>query len=77
MNSYTTSEARQNLAAILDEAQREGAVRILRRDGQSFVLRPEPATTSPLDVEAVTPAQPITREDIVAALEESRRRYEY
>ena len=70
MKSYTTSEARQNLAAILDEARRNGA-------GQSFVLRPEAATASPLDVEGVTPVQPITREDIVAALEESRRRYEY
>lgn len=77
MKSYTTSEARQNLAAILDEARRNGAVRILRRDGQSFVLRPEATTASPLDVEGVTPVQPITREDIVAALEESRRRYEY
>lgn len=76
MKSYTTSEARQNFAAILDEARRNGAVRILRRDGQSFVLRPEPLAASPLDVEGVTPAQPITRDDILTAVAESRRRYE-
>ena len=40
MKSYTFSEARQNFAAILEQARREGAVRIQRRDGQSFVLRP-------------------------------------
>ena len=73
MKSFTTTEARQNLAAVLEEARHEGAVRILRRDGQSFVLRPEAATASPPDVEGVTPVQPITRENIVAALEESRR----
>ena len=58
MKSYTTSEVRQNFAAILEEAWRDGAVRIRRRDGQSFVLRPEPMAASPLDVEGVTPAQP-------------------
>jgi hypothetical protein len=77
MKSYTTSEVRQNFAAILEEAWRDGAVRIRRRDGQSFVLRPEPMAASPLDVEGVTPAQPIMREDILTAVEESRRRYEY
>ena len=31
MNVYTFSEARQKLAAVLEEAQRKGAVRIKRR----------------------------------------------
>lgn len=75
MKSYTTSEARQNFAGVLEQAWRDGAVRIRRRDGQSFVLRPEPATDSPLEVLGVTPAQPITRDEILAAVEESRRRY--
>ena len=38
MKSYTTTEARQNLAAVLEEARRDGGVRILRRNRQSFVL---------------------------------------
>ena len=41
MRVYTYSEARQNLASLLDIAQRDGAVRIRRKDGQSFVLQPE------------------------------------
>lgn len=48
MNVYTHSEARQNLASVLDEAERDGEVRITRRDGSSFSLRPTP-TGSPFD----------------------------
>lgn len=76
MKSYTMSEARQNFAAVLEAAWRDGAVRILRRGGQSFVLQPERATGSSLAVEGVQPAQPITREDILAAVQESRQRYD-
>jgi Antitoxin Phd_YefM, type II toxin-antitoxin system len=47
VKSYTFSEARQNFAAVLEQARRDGAVRIQRRDGQSFVLTPEPFTCSP------------------------------
>jgi hypothetical protein len=44
---------RQRLDAMLDRAEREGAVRIRRRDGRTFVLQPEAPTTSPLDVPAI------------------------
>lgn len=50
---YTYSEARQNLASLLDKAAAEGEVRVRRRDGSVFVIRPEKATTSPLDVEGI------------------------
>ncbi len=40
MKVYTYSEARQRLASLLDEALREGEVRIKRRDGDEFVLTP-------------------------------------
>jgi len=76
MKSYTFSEARQNFAALLEQARRDGAVRIQRRDGQSFVLMPEPATTSPLDVAGVTPVQPISRSDVLQSIQEGRRGYE-
>jgi len=76
LKNYTISETRQNFAAVLETAWRDGAVRILRRGGQSFVLQPEQATGSPLAVEGVKPAQPITREDILAAVKESRQRYD-
>ena len=73
MKVYTYSEARQNLASLLEEARREGAVRIQRRDGQSFVLTPESTSSSPLDVEGVDLR--ITRDEIVGFVRESRRDY--
>jgi prevent-host-death family protein len=48
MKVYTYSEARQRLASLLDQARREGQVRIRRRDGQMFVLQPVTAPRSPL-----------------------------
>ena len=48
---YTCSEARQSFASVLEVAQRDGAVRIRRKDGRSFVLQPESFGVSPLDVE--------------------------
>ncbi|MBK9940560.1 MAG: type II toxin-antitoxin system Phd/YefM family antitoxin [Kouleothrix sp.] len=76
MKSYTFSEARQNFAAILEQARRDGAVRIQRRDGQSFVLTPEPQKASPLDIPGVQLSQPLTREDILESIQESRRSFD-
>jgi PHD/YefM family antitoxin component YafN of YafNO toxin-antitoxin module len=76
MKSYTFSEARQNFAALLEQARRDGAVRIQRRDGQSFVLTPEPQKASPLDIAGITPRRAITREDILQSIQESRRNYD-
>ena len=50
---YNYSKARQNLAAVLEQAAREGEVRIMRKDGQVFVIRPEARKDSPLDVEGL------------------------
>jgi uncharacterized protein (DUF362 family) len=71
MKVYTYSEARQSLASLLEQAKREGAVRIRRRDGQTFVLKPETVSGSPLDVEGVDLG--MTTEEIVAFVRESRR----
>ena len=76
MKSYTFSEARQNFAAILEQARRDGAVRIQRRDGQSFILTPEAQKTSPLDIPGVQLSRPLTRKEILASIQESRRNYE-
>jgi len=38
---YTYTEARQNLASLLDQAAREGEVGVKRKDGQTFVIKPE------------------------------------
>jgi hypothetical protein len=53
MKTYTYSEARQQFAALLDEARRAGRVQIRRRDGQLFVLQPATQERSPLDVPGV------------------------
>lgn len=50
MKTYTYSEARQQLASLLDEARRNGEVRIRRQDGSEFVVQPVRSSTSPLDV---------------------------
>lgn len=38
MKEFTYSEARQQLATLLEQARRKGAVRSRRRDGQVFVV---------------------------------------
>jgi hypothetical protein len=73
MKVYTYSEARQNLATLLEQARREGAVRIRRRDGQSFVLQPERRAGSPLDVTGVD--LDLTTDEIVAFVREGRREF--
>ncbi len=69
---YTFSEARQKLASVLEEAQRQGAVRIKRRDGSEFEIAPVQRQGSPLDVEGVTLG--LSAEEIVSVLREMRDR---
>ena len=71
MKEFTYSEARQQLAALLDRARRDGAVRIRRRDGQVFVLRPEQSKGSPLDVRGLS--LELSRDEIVDLVKEGRR----
>lgn len=71
MKVYTYSEARQHLADLLDQAQQDGEVRIQRRDGQVFVIMPEPLSESPLDVPGVDLS--FTAEEIVSFVHEGRR----
>ena len=71
MRVYTYSEARQGLASLLEQANKEGAVGIRRKDGIVFVIRPEPAKGSPLDVPGV--GLDLTSEEIVGFIRESRR----
>lgn len=71
MKEFTYSEARQQLAALLDRARRDGAVRIRRRDGQVFVLRPEQSKGSPLDVPGLKLG--LSRDEIVDFVQEGRR----
>jgi hypothetical protein len=72
MVEYTYSEARQNLASVLERAARDGEVRIRRRDGQVFVVKLQPRSGSPLDVETVELG--VTTAEIVAFIREGRER---
>ena len=73
MRVFTYSEARQNLASLLEIAQKDGAVRIRRKDGKSFVLQPEARKGSPLDVEPVK--MNVTTDEIVRIVREGREHY--
>jgi prevent-host-death family protein len=71
--TYTFTEARQNLASVLSQAEQDGEVRITHRSGKVFVIRPEPPSgRSPLDVPGVDTG--ITREEIIEAIRESREK---
>ncbi len=68
---YTYSEARQKLAALLNQALTDGEVRIRRKDGQVFVIRPEPQKGSPLDVPGIN--TDLTAAEIVEIVRQGRR----
>lgn len=72
MTVFTYSQARQNFAAVLERAKKEGKVLIKRKDGSVFALCPETPNASPLDVKGVRTSA--TTETIVRAVRESRRR---
>lgn len=74
MKAYTYTEARQNLATLLDEASRGTEVRIRRRDGSVFSVRAIAPTQSPLDVPGVETDW--TLDEIVSEIREWRERVE-
>jgi hypothetical protein len=72
MQIYTYSEVRQNLAKILENAERTGKVLIQRKDGRTFALVPENTSSSPLDVPTIKAN--ITTQEIVDIVREGRER---
>jgi len=73
MKVYTYTEARQKLASLLDQAAREGEVRIKRKDGKIFVIRLQSREESPLEVEGIDLG--ITTQEIIDFIDEGRRAY--
>jgi antitoxin Phd len=73
MNIYTYSEARQNLAMLLDKAKTEGSVIIKRKDGSLFELKNITGSSSPFDIKGINTN--ISREEIVDIIRESREAY--
>jgi len=72
MREYSFTEARQHFASILDEAKREGAVCIKKRDGEVFYIKPAVPKKSPLDVKGVDLG--ISSSEIVDIIREGRER---
>ncbi len=72
MKVYTFSEARQKFASVLDSAQKDGAVRVRRRDGRVFAIQPVKDSPSPLAVKGVR--LKLRREEIVSEVREGRER---
>jgi prevent-host-death family protein len=73
MKSYSYSEARGNFATVLDEAARDGAVEIRRRDGSVFRILPlRNSKASPLDVKGVR--LKVSAADLVAIVRKGRER---
>jgi PHD/YefM family antitoxin component YafN of YafNO toxin-antitoxin module len=72
MEVYTYSEARQNLATLLDQAESSGKVIIRRKDGRSYALIPETLSTSPLDVPSIQST--LSSQEIVEIIREGRER---
>ena len=71
MKVYTYSEARQRFADVLRQAALDGEVRIRRRDGQVFSLRPDSPAGSPLDVPGVS--TDVSAREIVGWVRDGRR----
>ncbi len=72
MQVYTYSEARQNLASVLNNAEATGKVLIRRKDGRTFALTPEHPTDSPLDVPSIEAR--VTTDELVQLIRSERAR---
>ncbi len=71
MKVYTYSQAREKLAAILEESKSEEVV-IRRRKGDMFSIAPKtPSRRSPFNVPGLN--KKMTRKEILEALRESRK----
>jgi len=70
MRVYNDSDLRKNLSAVLNQAKCDGAVRITRQNGDTFVIQPEKNRQSPLDVKGID--LKVSSEDIVSMVREAR-----
>ena len=70
MKEFKPSKSCQHLSDLLEQAEREGEVRIRRRDGQRIVVRLERSERSPLDVPGI--GHPIGLQAILEGIREGR-----
>jgi hypothetical protein len=70
MQTYT--ETKENLSGLLERASDEGEVRIKRTNGQIFILKPEVAKRSALDIAGIDLG--VSTKEIVEFVREGRER---
>lgn len=68
----TYLETQENLSVLLERAREQGEVRIKRNDGQVFILKPDRARRSPLDVAGIDLG--VSTKEIVEFVREGRER---
>jgi hypothetical protein len=71
MKVFTFSQARQQLFTVLDLAQVDGEVRVMRCDGRVFVIAPVQSKKSPLSIKGVDLG--VSKSEFVRLIYESRR----
>jgi antitoxin (DNA-binding transcriptional repressor) of toxin-antitoxin stability system len=72
MKKYTYSEARKNLADLLEKAKKGEKILITRKDGSIFEIKALKTKRSPLDVKGININ--ITKKEIVDLIKEVRKR---
>lgn len=70
MQTYT--ETQENLSVLLERASDEGEVRIKRTNGQVFILKPEGAKPSALDITGIDLG--VSTKEIVEFVRQGRER---
>lgn len=68
--SFTYSQARQNLASVLLQADQDGEVTITHRDGRKYIVMVAKRNQSPLDVPCIS--KNLSREEILDSIREGR-----
>ncbi len=68
----TYLETQENLSVLLERAREQGEVRIRRTDGQVFILKPERAGRSALDVAGIDLG--VSTKEIIEFVREGRER---
>ena len=74
MDSYTYSNARKYFSKVLNTAYKQGQVKITRRDGKCFIIKPEFKKTSPLDIKGIN-IKGLTKTDILDSIKEGRKKF--
>jgi hypothetical protein len=72
MTTFTDSQARDQLDAVLEAARRQGEARIRAEDGQEFSVRLVPQRRSALDIPGVD--LHLSAQEIAQAVREGRVR---